>query len=82
MDLSTKRSNLASRMNGVALAIMCILMHEDIGRAPVCVNKASSSDHGKVIESSIPNTSNMSTMEVGGGYDTDIVDKWTRAHVI
>jgi hypothetical protein len=38
----------------------------------VCVNKASSSDQGKVSDGSIPNTSDMSPMKVGGGYDTNI----------
>jgi hypothetical protein len=47
-------------------------MQEDNGRTPVCVNKASSSDQGKVSDGSIPNTSDMSPMKVGGGYDTNI----------
>ena len=72
MDLSTKGSNLSSGMNGVSLAIMRVLMHENNGRTPVCLNKASSSDQGKVSDSSIPNTSDMGSMKVGGGYDTDI----------
>jgi hypothetical protein len=43
MNLSAKSPNLSGRVDGMAFSIASILVHEDNGRIPMGLNKASSS---------------------------------------
>ena len=56
----------------MALSIVSILMHEDHRRTTMGVYEGSSSNQWKVGDGGIPNASDMSAVEVGGGNDANI----------
>jgi hypothetical protein len=64
MDLSAKSPDLSSRVDGMPFPVAGILVHEDNGRAPMSLNKASSSDQRKISNARLYNPSDMSMVEV------------------
>lgn len=72
MDMSTKGTKLGRRVDGVAFAIVCILMHENDDRTAMSLDVAGSGNERKIEDSAIANTADVGLVEVGGGDNTDI----------
>jgi hypothetical protein len=72
MHESTKGTELGSRMNGVALSVVVVLIYEDNNGTTMSLNEPSSGKERKIEDSTIPNTTDVGLVEVWSGDDTDI----------
>ncbi len=71
-DLGAKSTQLSSRVDGVTLSIVGILVKKDDSGTTMSVDKTSMSYQRKVNNGGLPNSSDISLVEVQGRDDTDI----------
>jgi hypothetical protein len=72
MDMNAKGAKLSSRVDGMAFAIVSILMHENNDGTAMSLNVSCSGNERKVEDSAIADTADVGFVKVRGGYDADI----------